>query len=238
MNELMNQVSPNYTLVLWIILSGLFVAGTYLIIKRILFPILPLGKLRNQILTRTRHMERLFWPLYSLLLAVSFIICQPLAGLALSIFLTAIFWSMLKDFYHGLFLRADKKYLVGQRVCYEEHNGTIKAFGNRVLILELESGGLLDIPYSKFTSAILMRTSPKSGIVSHTFEISISKPCDLLKEKHKIQSKLITMPWVLPNQKILIEHLGEDDSRHNLRVTIHGIDKNHLYKVESQLKGM
>lgn len=44
------------------------------------------------------------------------------------------------------------------------------------------------------------------------------------------------MPYVLPNQKITIEHLSDEDHRYLIKVIIHGLDKQQMYEVEVRLK--
>ncbi|MFT6336083.1 MAG: hypothetical protein ACI86M_000802 [Saprospiraceae bacterium] len=54
--------------------------------------------------------------------------------------------------------------------------------------------------------------------------------------KQSIRVSLLSMPYVLPNQKITIEHLSDEDHRYLIKVIIHGLDKQQMYEVEVRLK--
>ena len=49
---------------------------------------------------------------------------------------------------------------------------------------------------------------------------------------------LLSMPYVLPNQKIAIEHLSDEEQRYLIKVIIHGLDKQQMYVVEGKLKAI
>ena len=104
------------------------------------------------------------------------------------------------------------------------------------LEMELEHGDFLDIPYRHFAEAIIVRTSPQSGIMSHSISMKLTKPCDLEKEKQRLKNRLLTMPWVLPNQKIAFELMAEELTHYRIKVKVQGIDKDHWDKVEGQLR--
>lgn len=57
-----------------------------------------------------------------------------------------------------------------------------------------------------------------------------------MQVKQSIRSYLLSMPYVLPNQKIAIEHLADEDNRYLIKVIIHGLDKQQMYLVEDRLK--
>ena len=81
----------------------------------------------------------------------------------------------------------------------------------------------------------IKKTSSQSRVMSHAIVVRISKPCDLEEEKQKIQAILIALPWVLPNQQIVFEPLSDDANQCNMKVIVHGLDKDHLLKVENKL---
>jgi len=102
--------------------------------------------------------------------------------------------------------------------------------------LDLEGGGTLDIPYSQFANTTIIRSSPMSGVLSHRFKLAMYKPLNLLQEKEKISSLLLSIPWVLPNQKISFEYGTEDDKSYVINVLVLGIDKEQLQRVGSRVK--
>ena len=159
-------------------------------------------------------------------------------GLALCIFLSGIFWKPINNYFLGIIYLVGKTYSVGQRIKYQDRQGTISAFNNLTLEMQLEGGESLDIPYSQFASSAVVRTSPQSGVMSHAITIPVIKPCDLEKEKQRIKAILLGLPWVLPNQKIVFEHISDETDKYLIKAIVHGIEKNHMYKVERKIKSM
>ncbi|MFT7605147.1 MAG: small-conductance mechanosensitive channel, partial [Saprospiraceae bacterium] len=147
-------------------------------------------------------------------------------------------WKPINNYFLGLIYMAGDTYSVGQRIRYNQQQGTIRAFNNLTLEMELEDGESLDIPYRYFADTTIIRTSPQSGVMSHTIKLPIAKPCDLEIEKQRIKGMLLALPWVLPAQKIVFEHLADEEDQYMIKVTVQGIDKNHLYKVENKIKSM
>lgn len=238
MGDIKYNLIPQFGMVFWTIIIGFAIAGTYLILKKIFLPAMASGRAKQRLLIRIGYLEKLFWPVFILFIGVSLILSHTIAGLAICLFLAGVFWKPINNYFLGLLYLIGKTYSVGQRIRYQERNGTIKAFHNLTLEMELEDGESLDIPYSYFADTTIIRTSPQSGIMSHTINLPVAKPCNLELEKQRIKGLLLTLPWVLPNQKIVFEHISEDDHHYLIKVIVHGIDKNHLFKVETKIKSM
>ncbi|RMG81793.1 MAG: hypothetical protein D6714_12360 [Bacteroidetes bacterium] len=227
---------PHFDLFFQTVFIGLLVVGVYLVLKRLLLPLPTTDRPRTTLYFRLDFVEKMFWPLFFILIGISLILSHAIVGLTLFVFITGILWRPLNNYFLGLIFRVGKNYKVGQRIRYRNTQGTIRAFNNMSLEMELEGGEYLDIPYRHFAGADIFRTSSKSGIMSYSITLPVAKPCDLEAEKRQIKTWLLSMPWVLPNQKMVIEHLADEPDRYLLKITVHGIDKNHLYKVENALK--
>lgn len=238
MNTIKYNLLPNFSLVIWTIIIGIALAGAYLILKKIFLASLAPGQTKQKLTDRMAYGEKLFWPVFIICMATSLIISQVVVGLALCLFTAGVLWKPINNYFLGLIYMAGDTYSVGQRIRYKKQQGTIRAFNNLSLEMELEDGESLDIPYSYFADATIIRTSPQSGVMSHTVKLPIAKPCDLEVEKQRIKGMLLALPWVLPAQKIVFEHLSEDEEQYLIKVTVQGIDKNHLYKVENKIRAM
>lgn len=238
MNGINYNLIPHFGLVIWTIIWGIAIAGAYLILKKIFLPNLAAGRTKQRLLRRMAYAEKIFWPIFFLFIGISLILSHIIVGLALCAFVVGILWKTINDYFLGLVYMAGDNYTVGQSIRYKDRQGAIKAFNNLTLEMELEDGESLDIPYRYFADATIVRTSPQSGVMSHTIKLPVAKPCDLEKEKQRIKGMLLALPWVLPNQKIVFEHIADEAHQYLIKVTVHGIDKNHMYKVENKIKSM
>ncbi|MEQ9064886.1 MAG: mechanosensitive ion channel [Vicingaceae bacterium] len=238
MQQMLHNELPGYGNVIWTIIVGLLFGITFGLMKRLLLPALGQGRKAQSWKWRLDVIERLYLPALGLAIMVSILVSRPLVGVVVSTITVLILYQPIKNYLLGVLFRAGKTYSIGQRVTVRNHQGSIRSFNSLSLEMELEDGSILDIPYHIFSNAIVLRSSPKSGVLSHSIELAISKPCDIGQVKQSIHTYLLSVPYVLPNQKISIEHLSDDEHRYLIKVIIHGIDKQQMYLVEGRLKAI
>ncbi len=238
MQQLLNNELPGYGYVIWTVFIGLLIGLAYGILKRILLPALGQGIKARQWQRRLAIIERLYLPILALAVSVSFLISRPLPGVVVTTILVLLLYKPMKNYLLGVIYQAGNIYSIGQRIIVRGKHGSIHSFNALSIEMDLGDGSMLDIPYDIFSNAIVVRSSPKSGVLSHSIELAISKPCDIAQVKQSIRVKLLSMPYVLPNQKITIEHLSAEEDRYLLKVIIHGLDKQQMYEVEGKLRAM
>lgn len=238
MQQLLNNELPGYGNIIWTVFIGLLIGLAYVLIKRIILPAFGHGRKAQQWRWRLDIIERLYLPVWGLAVLVSILVSRPLVGVVLSAIIILVLYKPIKNYMLGVIYRAGKTYSIGQRIIVRGQHGSIRSFNALSLEIELEHGSMLDIPYDIFSNAIVVRSSPKSGVLSHSIELAISKPCDITQVKQSIHMYLLSMPYVLPNQKIAIEHLSDEEHRYRIKVIIHGLDKQQMYVVEGKLKAI
>ena len=238
MQQLFDSELPGYGNVFGTILIGLLVGIAYVLIKRILLPALGRGRKARLWRWRLDVVEKLYLPFLGLAVLISILVTIPLVGVVVSAIFVLLLFKPMRNYILGLIYRLDHTYAIGQSIFVSNQHGSIHSFNALSLELELEDGSMLDIPYDIFINTLVVRSSPKSGVISHSIELSISKPCDIVQVKQSIRSCLLSMPYVLPNQKIAIEHLADEDNRYLIKVIIHGLDKQQMYLVEDRLKAV
>jgi hypothetical protein len=238
MQQLLNNGLPGYGYVIWTLFIGLLLGLAYGLLKRILISALGHGRRARQWRWSLDIMERLYLPILALAVLVSILVSRPLVGVVIATILVVLLYKPMKNYVLGVIYHAGNIYSIGQRIIVRSQHGSIHSFNALSLEMELEDGSMLDIPYDIFSNAIVVRSSPKSGVLSHSIELAISKPCDIAQVKQSIRVSLFSMPYVLPNQKITIEHLSDEEHRYLIKVIIHGLDKQQMYKVEGRLKAI
>jgi hypothetical protein len=240
-NEIQKMLSnefPPYSPILWTIFIGLLTAIGYRLVKRLLIPVLAQKIKSQQLRLKLDIIETLFLPIFGLAILVSILISSPLIGIVVSTILLLIFYKPMRNYMLGIIYRAGNTYSIGQRVIVHSQQGSIVFFNTLSLEMALENGSMVDIPYDVFSDAIIVRSSAKSGVLSHTMELTIPKPCDIAQIKQSIRTYLLSMPYVLPNQKISIEHLSDEEHNYLIKIIIYGIEKQQMYEVEGKLKAL
>ena len=238
MQQLLNSELPGYGYVIWTVLIGLLISLAYGLFKRILLPALGHGRKVRQWRWRLEIIERLYLPILVLAVIVSILVSRPLVGVVVTTILVLVLYMPMKNYVLGVIYHAGNIYSIGQRISISSQHGSIHSFNTMSLEMELDDGSMLDIPYDIFSKAIVVRSSPKSGVLSHSINLSISKPCDIAEVKQSIHICLLSMPYVLPNQKITIEHISDEEHQYLIKVIIHGLDKQQMYEVEGRLKAI
>ena len=238
MQQLLNNELPGYGNIIWTVFIGLLIGLAYRLFKRILLPALGYGRKAGQWRWRLEIIERLYLPFLTVAVLMSMLVSRPLVGVVITTILVLILYKPMKNYVLGVIYNAGNIYSIGQRISVSSQHGSIHSFNSLSLEMELDDGSMLDIPYDIFSNAIVVRSSPKSGVLSHSIELAISKPCDITEIKQSIHGSLLSMPYVLPNQKITIEHLSDEEHRYLIKVIIHGLDKQQMYEVEGSLKAI
>ena len=238
MQQLLNNEFSGFGYVIWTVLFGLLLGLSFGLIKRILLPALGHGRKSQRWRRRFDIIDRLYLPILAMAILVSILISSPLVGVVIATILVLMFYKPMKNYLLGVIYHGGNVYSIGQSISVRNQHGSIHSFNALSLEMELDDGSMLDIPYDIFSRTMVVRSSPKSGVLSHSIELSISKPCDIAQVKQSIRSSLLSIPYVLPNQKIAIEHLSDEENRYLIKVIIHGLDKQQMYEVEGRLKAI
>ncbi len=231
-----NYLESNYLILLWTIFLGLGVAVVMYIWKKIYLSNNISNSESSKISNRVLIFEKLFWTLFIVALAISTILSNPLIGLVLTGIFTGLLWKNISNFLQGLLYQLGHDFNIGQSIMFEGKQSVIKSFRNLALEMQLEDGATMLIPYFKFSDSTIIRSSPRTGVLSHSLEILIQKPCDIELEKQKLKSIIVSMPWVIANQKLIFEHKNENQESYQLKIILHGIDQDQMYKVENKLR--
>lgn len=238
MEGINHNLLPHFELFFGTFAIGIIIAVIYFILKKIFLPVFISKNNQESLFRNILILEKIFWAVFVAFMAGSLILSHALVGITLVFFIGGALWKSINNYLLGLVFQTGNKYKIGQVIRHQNTQGTIMAFNNRSLELELEGGEFLDIPYRHFANSPVFRPSSKSGIMSHHFDLTILKPCKLDKEESRIRSRLLALPWVLPTQKIVFEHLADEPQYYKIQLTIYGIDLNHLYKAEQSVKRM
>ncbi|MGK0314581.1 MAG: hypothetical protein ACI86M_000801 [Saprospiraceae bacterium] len=165
MQRLLNNELPGLGYVIWTVFIGLLVGLAYGLIKRILLPVLGQGRKGRQWHWRLEIIERLYLPVLVLAVLVSILVSRPLVGVVVTTILVLVLYRPMKNYVLGVIHHAGNIYSIGQIISVSGQHGSIHSFNALSLEMELDDGSMLDIPYAIFSNAIVVRSSPKSGVL-------------------------------------------------------------------------
>lgn len=226
----------NFEPALWVLLLGITVYLLYKIFNRFVSPLLRNAQLWIAITKFLPVILRLAVLLFCALFIFSLVAPNPISGTVVVLLSITASWSYIRNFISGLFLLLDGSLKIGQKIHVGEYKGTIAAFKSGQVVLDLEAGEQLNLPYVNLMEGPLVIKSPSKKVISHSFELEIAKPCDLELEKEKLRTVIATIPWLLPESNPNIDVLAQNEHSYKLKLIVQGIDKRQLEMTEEAIR--
>lgn len=235
--EIISSLSAfNFKPLLLAVLIGVALFFAIQITDRFFIRLIGSNRLKRKVSAWFVIITRLLWGTYSVGSAIALISANQIAGIVIVVVLCASTWFYIRNYIAGLFMLFDPEFNTGQTIRVGQYEGTIKGLRTVRCLIELGNGEILSLPYIELAKSGIVKTSPAEGIISHIFSHDVAKPCQLEKEKTKIMNQLIAMPWLLPNHPPLVELSGENNDAYSFSITIQGINRNQLKRVELEFK--
>ena len=235
--EIISSLSAfNFKPLLLAVLIGVALFFAIQITDRFIIRFIGSNKLRRKVSVWFVIITRLIWGIYSVGSAIALITANQIAGVVIIIVISASTWFYIRNYIAGLFMLFDPEFKVGQTIRVVNYEGTIKNLRTVRCLIELGNGEILSLPYTELTKSGIVKTSPAEGIISHVFSHDVSKPCQLEKVKAKIIGQLIAMPWLLPNHPPIVDLANETETIYSFSITIQGINRSQLKRVELEFK--
>lgn len=182
--------------------------------------------------------ERIFWVVFSLVSVAAFIKPNPILGSILIAALAAAFWRFIRNYITGIIVLSQRDFQVGQSIRFEGYSGKIKALHSTKCEIELTDSAreILLIPYADFSHKLIIKTSPAEHLTIATTYIDFEGSTDQLFNESIISSALVNNPWIAYDDESVIQLVEETESGQRFKVTLRGIDSNHLKRAERMLK--
>lgn len=175
------------------------------------------------------------WIFFFLFAVYKVALTNPIMSIFISALILISTWSFVKDFVQGTLFKFQKGNLVGQLLKTDSISGKVVKMKDTRIHIQLESGDIVEYPYSKLTKAITIMSSNEEDFKNSTLNLTVSN--QLKKEEVKTQLRLLlyNTPWVASNRSIKIDVADHDAERISFKINVYTIDENFIPKIQQVL---
>jgi len=147
-----------------------------------------------------------------------------------------ISWPVIRDFVTGVFIKMEGSYPTNSWIRVRNVEGRIKRMHLRTMEIETEKGETVHIPFSVINKEISVKSNPIESIVSHTFQVSVSKELNLQECKDTLITALMNSHWASLKKEPMVKLLDESNGSYTLRVTAYTVDEKFFDPIEGFVK--
>ena len=141
--------------------------------------------------------------------------------MVLTISLALVSWFAARDWIAGIILRVQDAYEIGQKIRFDEVEGTIRQIGHLALEIELSDGEQAKIPYSRISGQIRSQIRPDTTSNYHHFEIEIANETLLTEARQILRTTIMNSPWTAFEQEPQIKLLTETSTHLLFEVVVY-----------------
>ncbi len=174
----------------------------------------------------------IFFFLYSIYLLA---IINPLVTIFISGLLLLATWNYVKDFVHGTMFKVQKGNVIGQLIKVADVSGEVVKMKNTRIHLQLESGEIVEYPYSKLSDSILAIRSNIEDYKKCTLRITAPLNKEIEGIKKKLRFHLFNIPWIVSNREIKIDVVGQDGKSLDIKISAYTLDEKFIPKIQQSI---
>ena len=141
--------------------------------------------------------------------------------MVLAISLALVSWFAARDWIAGIILRVQDAYKTGQKIRFDEVEGTIRQVGHLALEIELSDGEQAKIPYSRISGRIRSQIRPDMTSNYYHFEIEIGNEIPLSEARQILRTAIMNSPWTTFDQEPQIKLLTDTSNHYSFEAVVH-----------------
>ena len=149
-----------------------------------------------------------------------------------------ISWYAIRDIIAGIILKTEGAVSVNERIHVNDVTGQITKMGYRVMELETDLGETVNIPYSKVSGEIQVKSNPGEKIKSHRFEILLKEENthEMMQQIKKIRQIVLNAPWSSLKKAPLVKLVGEKEGQKRIEIIIYALKVEYFTLIKDYLK--
>ncbi len=145
-------------------------------------------------------------------------------------------WFVARDYLAGIVLKSDGSMRLNDWIKIKGFEGKITKMGQRAMVITSNSGETVSIPYSTLSGEISIKPNPGEKLISHTFELKISKRGDLETSINEIRKALLNAPWASIKKSPEIKLLSDSAEDYQFEITLYSIRQVYFQKIKEYMR--
>ncbi len=228
------EISTFWTVAL--ILLGLVLVGLMRGLRRLIEQ-LAIGQARKETLRRYLPLAEIIVGLLYVLVSVPVILdhdpkTTPIVTAGILLGGVAVLWFAIRDFVHGVLLKASDVCRVGDQIQFGDVRGHLTRLDYRVMAIETGTGDEILVPYGQVSRQSIIRTPTADGQYRHGFAVYSNDGTSPSVIRDRLFEAAWTHHWAAIARPPLIE--PRDDG--GFDVTVFALDALHTQDIESAVR--
>lgn len=158
----------------------------------------------------------------------------------ISICLIAVIWISwygIRDIIAGIILKTEGAIVINDRIQLKEVTGQIKKMGYRIMELETDTGEIVNLPYSRVSGSMQIKSNPGEKMKSHRFEVEISPESNLAMNDmvNKVKQVAYNAPWSSLKKAPQVKLLLKEDGHKYMEVIIYALKVEYFSLIKNYL---
>jgi len=146
-------------------------------------------------------------------------------------------WYALRDIIAGIIIKTEGAITVNDRIQLKEVTGQIKRMGYRIMEMETDTGETVNVPFSKVSGALQIKSNPGEKMKSHRFEL-ISKNDNKIPANELlrlVQKVAYNAPWSSLKKAPQVKLLKEAEGHKYFEIIIYALKVEYFSSIKNYL---
>ena len=148
-----------------------------------------------------------------------------------------ISWFALKDIIAGIIIKVEGAIAINDRIQLKEVTGQIKRMGYRIMEMETDTGETVNVPYSKVSGDLQVKSNPGEKMKSHRFELFSKEnehiaATELIKVIRKVA---YNAPWSSLKKAPQVKLIKEKEGHKYFEVIIYALKVEYFSLIKNYL---
>jgi hypothetical protein len=209
----------SFNIVLLLLIQTVWIVAFFAVLQHIVIRMVKNNRWHDWLAFYTPLIRNVVWVLFVIKVIYTFGNYQPILTLFITGVTLALTWTIIRDFVQGTIFRFQKGDIVGQEVKLENYKGVVLKMGETKLSIELNNGEVVQFPYQKLFTEVLIKPITNKQIKVETFLENLPAKVSIEDLKKQLTIKALSSPWVVIKSGVSVE-VFNDELDHERKVKV------------------
>lgn len=219
----------SFKIILILFIQAFWIVSAFMVLQHIVIRMIKNERLHDWLAFYVPLIRNIVWTLFVLRIIYVFGKHQPILTLFLVGIIIGLTWNIIRDFIQGTIFRLQKGDIVGQQIQLQDYKGSVLKMGETKMSIELKNGEIVQLPYSKLFTDVIVKPISNRQIKNQTLILPISRNTAIETIKSELTKKIVAYPWVVIKNGIVVEFFNDEQQERKVKLS---------YAISSSSKGL
>ncbi len=208
-----------FRIIVLLLIQAFWIVSFFMVLQHVVIRMIKKERWHDWLTFYVPLIRNTVWILFIVRIIYTFGKYQPLLTLAITGVVLGLTWSILRDFVQGTVFRFQKGDIIGQQIQLDNFKGRIIKMGETKISIELKNGEIVQLPYSKLFTNVLIKPISNRQIKNQTLILPISNQVKIEEIKAVLTNKIIAYPWVVINNGVNVEFFNDEEHHRKVKLS-------------------